>query len=296
MKKLPARALSLLFLCGTLLPSLFAQTYINPPYTIDRRITIQPIQIFSGAGDTASTRGNPNLTLFEAETNKIWAQAGIEVHFNSWMTWQSSAYINASSDSSGAFANSLGTLMGINSSNTPSAPWTSLPTNVIRMWFVNSLDGTSNVLGASTQNNVNNNVPTSRNGIAIANSLFYNYGYVSTIAHEIGHILGLIHDGDDPELPNFGVTTQGTANLMLVSPTFATTIGNIWPDGSDLATLTPEQRTQARLFGPSGNNPSPLLTVITPYTYTAIPEPAHVALAIGSLALGLGLWRRRRAG
>lgn len=81
--------------------TLFGQTTV----TIDRRITIQPIQVTFG-GATA----NSSLTLFELETDRIWAQAGIDIHFLPAVTYASvnSVYNNTNTNNIAAVAQTSG--------------------------------------------------------------------------------------------------------------------------------------------------------------------------------------------
>lgn len=251
---------------------------------ITHRITIQPIQI-TNVG--ATVVGNASLTLFEAATDKIWAQAGIDIQYNSWITYASNTFTNANSPFTGG-ANNLDVLTASNAA----FPWNSLPTTVVRMFFVNTINNNTNILGVSYQNNAptefydpltDGQVTSGRNGILIANRTF-TLGYIDTIAHELGHMLGLDHE-------NNGAFTQSGRNLMLESPTsFPTSISNIFPDGNDSSQLTDDQKTVAKYFHfavPLPENQQ--------YTYTAVPEPAHIAVVAGALALAAGLYRRRRA-
>lgn len=112
---------------------------------ITHRITIQPIQI-TNVG--ATVVGNASLTLFEAATDKIWAQAGIDIQYNSWITYASNTFTNANSPFTGG-ANNLDVLTASNAA----FPWNSLPTTVVRMFFVNTINNNTNILGVSYQNN-----------------------------------------------------------------------------------------------------------------------------------------------
>lgn len=250
-------------------------------FLVDRQITIQPIQVTSGA-----TVGNPSQTLWEAEADKIWAQAGIDIKFNSWITWESATYINPTT----ASLDSLAEL-------TTGVPWAALPSTVIRVWFVNVIDGNTGVYGVTRQNVYDPEGPpfqtyNGNNGIFIANSAFSGGSPpVDTIAHEIGHALGLTHHRTN-SVPTPGlIGASEDRNVMLVSPVaFPTTISNIFPDGSDLAQLNAAQVAYARQF-----NYAVTLPANQQYTYPAVPEPAHYAGIAGALMFGAALWRRRRS-
>ena len=249
---------------------------------ITHRITIQPIQI-TNVG--ATVVGNASLSLFEAATDKVWAQAGIDIQYNSWITYASNTFINATNPASGQ-ASSLAQL----TTNNAAFPWNSLPTTVVRMFFVNTIDGNVNILGVSHQNYVpefynpaGGQISSASNGILIANRTF-TLGYIDTIAHELGHMLGSDHE-------NNNAFSQSGRNLMLESPTsFPTSISNIFPDGNDSSQLTADQKTAAKYY-----HFAVPLPVNQQYTYTAVPEPAHIAVVAGALVLAAGLYRRRRA-
>ena len=209
-------------------------------------VNVQPIQVCDNGGGNCA---NSLLQLFLAETDKIWAQADIDVVFLPWMTVNSSAQLNE--DNFGDLTNNANA-------------------DIVNMWFVESL---SECGGPAD--------PTSLFGcggsghVAITD-LVFSYlpnGRLDTIAHELGHVLGLGH-GD------FGA--GGDDNLMTQGSTrdIPDVIGDINPDGLGLDKLTQAQIDEAR-------NSSFLSDI-------ALPEPGTMALFSLGLA-GLGFVRRKRA-
>lgn len=270
-----------------------AQTTVQ----ITKRVTVQPIQIRSTDGLTV---GNAAQTLFEAETKKIWAQAGIDVLFLPMATYTDNAYLSVSADA--GLSNSLAGLV-----TKAGTPWVSggslgLASTTIRLFFAPTIDNDPNVYGYSLQSGITNagfgNSIQQKNGIVIANSTF-TAGRIDTIAHEIGHNLGLNH------------TTQGAGganNLMTdgSSRTSPTSINDIFPTGNNLDFLT-GSIGGTNLGNDLNSTPGglqidraramPIAVNITPFTYTysAIPEPSTVSLIAGVvLAAFVGTMKLRR--
>jgi len=211
-------------------------------------IYIQPIQVCNDAGSMCA---NPSQTLFEAEGDKIWAQAGLDLSFYSWSLFNATDYLTIDSEVE------LGDLF-----YTPGHGQNPDPL-VISLWFVDTLfpldPGTT--FGAAAMPG---------NAIAIANAVF-STNRLDTIAHEIGHSLGLDHYSGVNE----------ALNLMASGSTrsIPSNIGEIYPDGAGLDQLTPDQIAFA--------SSSPLIRD------EPVPEPASFWVS-GAGALGLILWRRRR--
>jgi hypothetical protein len=209
------------------------------------QLTIQPIQVCNDAGTSCA---NTALELFEDVGNKIWAQAEIILSFLSFNVFDSTAFLDAD------FGDLLDPGHGQNADP-----------NVINMWFVNTITDCGGVSGAFGCGLVGGS------GVAIADSVFsFNSGIgrLDTIAHELGHNLGLGHD-------DFGA--GGALNLMTGggTRTIPDEIGDVFPHGAMTDQLTDEQIAEARGSG--------LLTEV-------VPEPS----SLGLLALGLGLLLQRR--
>lgn len=262
--------------------------------TIDKQITIQPIQVRSTDGTTSIS--NPSLTLYEAETDRIWSQAGIDILFLPTIVYNNSLFLNVAS-TTGLTSNELVQLR-----QTAGESW-SLPANggtlastVIRLFFVQLIDGSTSNLGYTLQSSVNPDLGGNPNAnqqvfMAIADNAFA-LNRLDVIAHELGHALALDH------------TTQGAGgalNLMTaggtrIAPTF---IGDIYPNGAGTDQLIggisvgnlqwqTDQIDRARVMPISQN-------LATPFVYNAVPEPATNAAIAGALVLGVaGFFRRRR--
>ncbi len=207
-------------------------------------VTVRPIQVCDNAGANCA---NNAMTLFEAETDKIWAQAGIDISFLPWRTLNSTADLV------------LG-VGGVNALFTGANKQADANALVISMWFVTSINdcgGMGPAFGCAT---------ISGNRIAIDNDVFtFNAGVgrLDTIAHEIGHSLGLDH--------------AGTADFLMrgAGRTIPGAIGDINPDGAKLDKLSNAERATAM------GDPKVVVT----------PEPASALFVLAGAGM---LWLRRR--
>ena len=187
---------------------------------IDRTITIQPIDVCDNSGNGCANAGDATLNALEAATQAIWAQAGIGITFLKTETYDNSAYQSVTADLTTASpsdpARSLMRDPGHGQSSDP---------QVLNLYFVNQLtdahDPGALLRGFSFTNG---------NGMILGPA-----PVLDTMAHEIGHNLGLDHT-------TFGAgasTDLMTAGDTRLYPTDISQIGAV-------DKLTPSQITQAR--------------------------------------------------
>ena len=133
-------------------------------------VNVKPIQVCNDAGASCA---NAAKTLLEAETDKIWAQASIDINFLAWGTTNETDYLlmDDAAEVTAFFT---------------AAPNAAADPKTITMWFVDhhfSAWGQVNMTGG--------------NKVIIDDEIFA-VNRIDTIGHEIGHLLGLLHT--DPAL------------------------------------------------------------------------------------------------
>ncbi|MEW6157026.1 MAG: hypothetical protein AB1813_06310 [Verrucomicrobiota bacterium] len=220
---------------------------------IDKRVTIQPIVVCADDGSQCSS-----FNLFEEATDKIWAQAGIDVDFVDTINYYHETTfltVTTSPFAGNSFANLVGTPgHGQNASAT-----------VLNLWFV------GNILTYAGFGLIGGN------GMALDAS---GLTRIDAVAHELGHNLGLDHN-------TYGA--GAAANLMSSPATAPSSVDNIYPDGGLLSTLNSSQIAVARASAFAISLPEN-----EQYYYTPVPEP-RAATALTALALcAWALLRNRR--
>ncbi|MBD2110807.1 MULTISPECIES: hypothetical protein [Cyanophyceae] len=200
-----------------------------------RFVSIQPIQVCDDLGIFCA-----DLATFEEATRKIWAQANLDVSFLAPNRLNASRFLSIDNQDEFAelsFAGGAGAF-----GRSPLSTRTSGP---ISMWFVESIfpsEGLETLgLGWIDQNGVliDDDILTFNNGI----------GRLDTVAHEIGHNLGLTHEG----LGAGGVNNLMTDGGFRNSPS---SLDDINPDGARIDQLTDRQIDEARNSGFAGTAPA----------------------------------------
>ncbi|MCA9287039.1 MAG: hypothetical protein KDA05_00555 [Phycisphaerales bacterium] len=212
-----AAALGLLALGGAA-PALAAITH---------RVTIQPIQVRRNDGTGAANAGR---LLWEGYADKIWDQAGIDVEFLSWRTLDKTAFLSVDD-----LAEFTALTRGVGNQQNANA-------NVINMYFVNSqyADPGEVVYGRAWPG---------ANGIVISDPTFAfagGVGRLDTLAHEIGHNLGLPHAGGALRL-------MADGNVRSIPGA----LGDIFPNGARMDQLIAGEITTAQASAFSIAVPTP---------------------------------------
>jgi hypothetical protein len=190
-----------------------------------RFVSIQPIQVCDDVGLFCA-----DLAPFEAATRKIWAQADLDFSFLNPNRLNATRFLTIDSQDEFAelsFSGGAGAF--------GRHPLSTSTTGPINLWFVDSIFPFQGfeTLGLAW---------IDRNGTVISDDILSannGLGRLDTVAHEIGHNLGLTH-GD------FGA---GGANNLMTEGSFRaspTSLNDITPDGDRLDQLTNTQIDVAR--------------------------------------------------
>ncbi len=282
------RVLGSLFVLAVTASNLLAEPIYN--------LNVQIIQVCNDSGTDCTNLGPSGgmdaSYLYSSQVNSIWGQAGIQVTYLPTVQWNNSAAQRlTSSERSSIYGNSFATGTG--------SPLPALAVDAVQIFFVNDHPGTGydGTAGSGWVGNplANPNFSARNAGNAQlyidgtyssnGRSIMANEGFASdalsgTLAHEIGHLLGLRHIEDvnggagagTVQDPNFSIAGS-TANLMWgagMGPNYDNSISLV-----ENYNLNSDQIAAAIFNGtrldPDGNGIGVL---------QAIPEPSSFALML----------------
>jgi len=258
---------------------------------LNYELEIQPIFVQNGPAGNIAVLSNysSELPLFEAATQKVYAQAGIRVVWDAPVTYTNSAFYTL--DGTGYGGGQGGTILQMQALvETPGHSQSANP-QTLNLYFTGANGG---VLGTSDQSTnwvdpLSFDSVTFKNGGTVSESVFNslsgNYS-LTTTPHEIGHVLGLNHDVVLSGPPYYSTTplTFASGNLMYAGLLGATTLGSIWNGTTGVGILSANDVALLRL-----NTQLVLSSPGFSYDYStgnvsAVPEPSEYALAAGLLA------------
>jgi hypothetical protein len=188
-----------------------AAALLNPAVPVTTILTVQPIVVCQGSGTVSSTPGtgcapSSGLGAYETYTNAIYDQAGIGVSFAPPEYLDNSAYLNPQVGTTSAAlfdtAHNLVDLPGNGQSTHP---------DTLNMYLVDNLISTTN--GKPNGAGIYGYGLIGGNGaiIATAPNSLGRQAALDTMAHELGHNLGLTHVD---QAPYAGTAVDTTFNLM----------------------------------------------------------------------------------
>jgi Dual-action HEIGH metallo-peptidase len=256
----------LLAILGTSAES-WAVITVNAPLPITHRVTVQMIQTAKDDGSMPATLfGNPaEENNIKSLVDQIWSQAGIDIDFLPTVTlWDNTFAYQGNSGSNPRPASDLGSIISL----ADSAGVLNTQPEVINLFFVevapffaplpeNTVAGYANIGFVDIAVTVGNTLPTFQNGRDVVAHI---------VSHEIGHNLGLKHNG----VTNLMTSSVSTEQLT------AAQIG---------AVLQTTFRDDSVAYIPNGGTGIPQLIA-------TVPEPATIVY-LTFAALCFGLHRRR---
>lgn len=226
---------------------------------ITKSLTVNVVTVCADDGTNCASQGPAGDLFFAAETNKIWAQAGIAINFVLQANLNDSDFLDIDDAVAGKTFFDLSGGPNLGGTQT--------------MWLVHTVDGAYGEAWFDAGGLV----------IAMDDVMAYNggIGRLDTIAHEIGHNLGLVGPaiggdagGHDNSNHSFLMASGGVRNVP-------SSLSEICPDGPCYDLLSSSQIAVARS--------SFLLRDVQ----QSVPEPASVML-LGAGLLACAATRRRQ--
>jgi hypothetical protein len=217
---------------------------------ITQQLVVNPIQVCDDFGDNCA---NPDQLLYEAEADKIWLQAGIDIEFLPWKQWNNSSVLTISS--------SYDLVLPGNQA---------LGDDIINMWFVNEYTG-----AYAAANSAGRRVVIGDGVFSYTHPSDPGTGRLDTPAHELGHIMGLSHYS--PADPLNLMTTGGSRNA-------ATQLVQITPGTTPDPPLTSSEKAQLVALQ--------IEIAVSSGYLVPIPEPA-AGMLFGAGLICIAVSRRR---
>ncbi|MDD5295317.1 MAG: zinc-dependent metalloprotease family protein [Rhodocyclaceae bacterium] len=230
---------------------------------ITKNLTVTVFDVCNNTGSNCASMGPAGDNFFAAETNKIWAQAGISITFNfvGYINSSAFSYIND---------NAYGTSAAALYNTTSAAIGLSAAQDYLFLVHTISAVGGGTTWGETASTALGNTA--NANFIAMDTVMSYSAsGRMDTIAHELGHTLGLEHYDSSG---NYLMASGGVRNI-------------------------PSDISQISTNGLTGKDQLPVGQVAIARSDTllrdyAAPEPEVLFLVLIGLAGAGGVGRRAR--
>jgi hypothetical protein len=237
---------------------------------ITKTLTLQVYQVCNDSGANCASLGPTGDAFYAAETNKIWAQAGISVGYNFLGKIDSTLFSNI--DDTAGSGHTFSDL---------AAPYDYQSSTVVDMFLVHTVAGAYGegwqglgglVMGMDDILGFNSGDPN------------YPIGRIDTMGHELGHNLGLDPTSDPEYAGSSDPGHSNNPNELMSSGLIRNvpgTLADINPDGMGYDQFSAFQIDVARR--------SSLLSDVAP-----VPEPGSVVLMVTVVLGFIGTLRRRK--